>query len=281
MPIQPKDPFSGSRPYQVKAREAFPYLVELAKSHTTRTYSDLARKILLRNPRNCDYVLGSVAEALALYRATIAPDVPHLTAVIVGTNSRLPGAGFMPVVFPDDWLNHQSEKERRKLVDLILAPVFSFSGWDDVLRHFELHPRPAPSIPLPSQPRGGEGEEHRELKLRIASHPQLAGLPRSMQSLVEEPLYSGDRVDIVFRSHSRLVAVEVKTASATTDELIRGLFQCVKYEAVLEAQRRLLQLTPKVEVRLVTGGSLTPYLAELAVTLGITVVQNAARSAAS
>ena len=50
--------------------------------------------------------------------------------------------------------------------------------------------------------------------------------------------HSGDSLDVLFFDSNRRIAVEVKGASAPVGEVIRGLFQCVKYEAVLDAEAR-------------------------------------------
>ncbi len=70
-------------------------------------------------------------------------------------------------------------------------------------------------------------------------NPQWVGLPNSLSpGEVEVSLHSGDSLDVLFFDSNRRIAVEVKGASAPVGEVIRGLFQCVKYEAVLDAEAR-------------------------------------------
>ena len=54
--------------------------------------------------------------------------------------------------------------------------------------------------------------------------------------MTEHELLSGDRVDVVCFTESELVAVEVKSRDSNWQDLRRGVYQCVKYRAVLCAQ---------------------------------------------
>ncbi len=82
---------------------------------------------------------------------------------------------------------------------------------------------------------GGEGEAHRKLKLRVASDPTLIGLPRDARATVEKTFVSGDRVDIAFDVGGRARAVvEVETYFAEP-----GVYQAIKYRALMEAERGL------------------------------------------
>ena len=58
------DALSGDKLYQVRAREALPLLIRQAEVEQTIFYSDLANELDMPNPRNLDYVLGFIGEAL-------------------------------------------------------------------------------------------------------------------------------------------------------------------------------------------------------------------------
>ena len=69
---------------------------------------------------------------------------------------------------------------------------------------------------------------------------------------------------MLFATADRLIAVEVKGASAPSTDVVRGLFQCVKYEAVLDAETRVTGGAFDCEAVLALGGPLpaslsTPY----------------------
>ena len=84
--------------------------------------------------------------------------------------------------------------------------------------------------------RGGglaESKEHKELKSWVADDPSRIGLSRRYGSgITEYPLKSGDSVDVMFIAHDKFRAVEVKSLKSNDDDLMRGIYQCVKYREV-------------------------------------------------
>ena len=75
-------------------------------------------------------------------------------------------------------------------------------------------------------------------------------------------LASADRVDVVFRGLQETVAIEVKSIDSNEADLRRGVFQCIKYRAVLEAMD--FRSDPTVTAILVTQKDLPEDLASLA-----------------
>ena len=51
----------------------------------------------------------------------------------------------------------------------------------------------------------------------------------------EVDLDSGDRVDVVYKLANRITVLEVKSRISNEIDLMRGVFQCVKYRAVRQA----------------------------------------------
>lgn len=119
---------------------------------------------------------------------------------------------------------------------------------------------------------GGEGEDHLRLKLLAAASPQLFGAEVGALSETEYALPSGDRVDVVFLDAQRMIAVEVKPASAPESDLVRGLFQCIKYAAVMQAMVEIEGLKRKVRAILCVGRQLPPAVDEIREGLGVDVV---------
>ena len=78
---------------------------------------------------------------------------------------------------------------------------------------------------------------------------------------------SGDRVDVVSYARDRTVAIEVKSRDSNWADLRRGVYQCVKYRAVLAAQD--IRRNPIVETWLVTESPLPGDLKALARRLGV------------
>lgn len=113
-----------------------------------------------------------------------------------------------------------------------------------------------------------ESEEHRRLKLWVAENPAAIGLPkRFIQGETEHLLLSGDEVDVMFSCGNEHYAVEVKSRRSNESDLQRGIYQCVKYRAVKEAEN--LPYVTNVKCILVTETPLPPELAQRAKELGV------------
>ena len=160
----------------------------------------------------------------------------------------------------------------------MLDEVFNFPDWGQVLDTFEL-PRAVVELPpadeISAHGGGGEGAEHKRLKKAVSLNPQWIRLPKSLSpGKVEATLRSGDSLDVLFSDSNRRIAVEVKGASAPVGEVIRGLFQCVKYEAVLDAEARVAGSRADCQAVLALGGSFPGGLTPLRHTLGVKVFEN-------
>ena len=88
---------------------------------------------------------------------------------------------------------------------------------------------------------------------------------RSVRAETEVELLSGDRVDVVLYGERKTVAIEVKSKDSNWADLQRGIYQCVKYKAVLSAQDDRLP----VESWLITETNLDGDLKGLAKKLGV------------
>jgi hypothetical protein len=86
-------------------------------------------------------------------------------------------------------------------------------------------------------------------------------------------LPSGDIVDVLFRSARCRTAVEVKSHISDDADLTRGLFQCVKYRAILRACRSVEGGSYEVESRLAIEGRLPEALIATRNTLGVQVIE--------
>lgn len=80
----------------------------------------------------------------------------------------------------------------------------------------------------------------RNLKKYISEHPEVLGYKNVELVETEHILLSGDRLDVYIElSDGTHVAVEVKPKDAPDNDISRGIFQCIKYAAVMEAMRNL------------------------------------------
>lgn len=116
--------------------------------------------------------------------------------------------------------------------------------------------------------RSGEGKNHRRLRKWVKRNPDevVRGL-RNVRTKTEVPLLSGDRVDVVYCAEGTIIAIEVKSRDSNKDDLLRGIYQCVKYGAVLNAEN--LENVVQVSTLLVTESQLPEDYRELAERLNV------------
>jgi hypothetical protein len=93
-----------------------------------------------------------------------------------------------------------------------------------------------------------ESKEHEKLKNWVAAHPHEIGLRKSFgKGELESRLLSGDTVDVLFSDGNDFTTVEVKSCRSNDEDFRRGIYQCVKYRKVKEAEN----LPNKVRVQTV------------------------------
>ncbi len=239
----------GDAPYQVRARLALPLLIRQANSRKPVYYEHLAAELGLKNPRNMNWVLGSVGVTLEELSARHDWDepIPAIQSLVINQHQRLPGHGFDG--FLAARVGHYeslSNAQKRVYLDGYWQDVFAYPYWGEVLAECGL----AAAASAPASARiidqakrgksggGGEGDEHRELKEYISRNPAEVGLTATFpHGTMEAPLPSGDKIDVLFSGRQTMLAVEVKSRISNKVDLARGLFQCVKYRAVMLAER--------------------------------------------
>ena len=91
------------------------------------------------------------------------------------------------------------------------------------------------------------------------SHPSTVNKNwKVIQSSTEELLPSGDRLDVFFvLKDDQHVAIEVKPSTSSDDDVTRGIFQCIKYKAVMDAARALDNGQYDTEAMLIIAGSMS------------------------
>jgi hypothetical protein len=265
--------------YQRRAVEALPLLVRQARAGETIYYGNLAAELKMPNARNLNFILGSIGTSLIQLASLWGSEVPPLQALVVNRQDEMPGSGFVHSLANTKVLEGVSKRTRKQIIDGMLAKVYSYTRWKDVLRHFEITPvGPAIQIELLKRAgtcrgSGGEGEEHLRLKHFVASNPQAIGIrQRVRRTTMEYRLPSGDEVDVLFELRRKVVAVEVKAKISSEEEVVRGVFQCVKYEALLNAEAKAIGSNTDVDVILGLGGTITAAVQRLANTLGVSLV---------
>ena len=89
-----KDVLNGDMLYQKRARKALPILVRQAKAEQPIIYSDLAQELNMPNPRNLDYVLGAIGNALIGLGKERGEKIPPIQSLVINKGSLMPGEGF-------------------------------------------------------------------------------------------------------------------------------------------------------------------------------------------
>ncbi|MXR38145.1 hypothetical protein [Craterilacuibacter sinensis] len=270
---------SGSKLYHERARAALPILVRQAEAGQSLSYSDLATELEMPNARNLNFVLGSVGETLDELSKSWPQRIPPIQCLVVNKQTGLPGDGVSWFLVDKAGYTKLPLSQKRTVLKGELSHVFAYPGWRHVLAALELQPVTQQYDSLLAEAAsfrgGGESDDHRRLKEYVALHPELVGLPASSQhGETEHSLPSGDSIDVSFRNGDTWVAVEVKSALSPAADLVRGIYQCVKYRAVMEAVFAAKSLTVNVRAVLVLQATLPPVLVPLRNTLGIEVVEN-------
>jgi hypothetical protein len=251
--------------------------VRQAKAQRTIFYADLAEELGMSNPRNLNFVLGSVGQSLVQLEKERGEAIPPIQFLVVNQADGLPGEGISTFISAEDY-KLMSKRQRRIVVDAQLQKIFSYNKWVSVLAAFSMQPATLDFSNFVRKAAncgraGGESDQHKSLKEYVASHPSVIGLSESVaHGVTEYGLPSGDELDVLFREGDEWVGVEVKSQISADDDLIRGLFQCVKYHAVLEAFLLSTGRTPNVRTVLVTARAFPVELLPLRNILGVEVI---------
>lgn len=272
------DTLTGDKLYQQRARQALPILVRQAYAGKTIYYSDLAREMGMPNERNLNYVLGSIGQTLLQLSKDLAENIPPIQCLVVNRQTGLPGEGIGWFIDKVRY-SEMSKQEQAAILRAQLEMVFQYPKWEKVLNHLGFHPLGNSMLPDQLSKASKrfkfdavESEHHKKLKEFIAANPSVLGLPVTTPfGIIEFDLPSGDTVDVLFQTDKQWTAVEVKSHISQEPDLIRGLFQCVKYHAVAKAQLASLGKKANVRTVLVIGKPLPDSLIPLKHVLGVKV----------
>lgn len=283
----------GNKLYQERARKVLPILVQQAKAGRQRakagekiSYGDLAEELGL-HWRTLNYPLGSIGKTLQELGKSWEEEIPPIECLVVNKKDGLPGKGISS--FIDEFINDKTEfrklskKEKHIRVNWVLAKVSAYDKWGSVLKELGLEPASMPASVIQEVKKsasskrggGGEGKEHKKLKQYIENNPQSIGLrPRGWETKTEKDLPSGDFMDVSFENKSRWVGVEVKSKISDENDIKRGLYQCVKYQAVMDAYLAVEGEQKDVKTILALGCKLPERLIRARNTLGVKVVED-------
>ncbi|MBN9060962.1 MAG: hypothetical protein J0H41_00820 [Rhizobiales bacterium] len=275
------EPISGDRLYQKRAREALPILVRQAKSESSIYYSDLANELGMPNPRNLNYVLASIGRVMENLSAAWKIKVPAIQCLVVNKKTELPGEGIGGFLIKKEDFSKLSQVRRQEIVQATLSKIFTFPKWNEVLNFLNLQSVEFNSSSLNDKAahfRGGESEAHLKLKRYVANNPLIVGLPTDFPcGKTEFSLPSGDAIDVSFCGGGYWIAAEVKSSISPEQDIVRGLYQCIKYQAVMRAVQASEQRERSARALLVIEGVFPRKLVPLKNMLRVQVVDKIKR----
>lgn len=273
----------GKKLYQERSREALPILVRQALANQPIFYSDLAHELNMPNPRNLNYVLGSIGQTLQEISAKWNDEIPPINCLVINKATGLPGEGIGFFVTDKNSFAKLTRKQRRAIIDMELHKIYAYPRWRDVLKYLGLEykvNRDYTSLfkaSLNQRHGSGESPYHKQFKEFISKNPQILGLPKSIGfGEVEQNLPSGDIVDILFVHGKDWIIAEAKSKISDTADIYRGLYQCVKYQAIVKAFQSEKGFQPSCRAVLVLENEFPDELIELKNLLGIEVIEKVA-----
>lgn len=218
------------------AHLALPFLVHTAQKRQTLTYKELTSKIGLHH-RTASPLLGYIRDTICLPQG-----LPMLTAIVVNSNTGQPGDSFLA-----EGTSHLSAQAYTEAFQRFRDQVFEYPHWDDVLRSLGLRPIEKTPDELDDEGREyaallarrgatPEGQAHLQLKAYVARHPEAIDLRTRESGQLEYAFVSGDECDVVFDVGAEgNVVVEIKNGHR--GELVKGVYQAVKYRALMAAEK--------------------------------------------
>lgn len=229
--------------------------------------------------------IGHVAGTLMEKILEVDSSAPLINALITRSNG-LPGNG-VGWYFAKKYKNKKYEQWEKlpkfikeKLVNIERNRIFKYSKWDEINNRLfgnEAHKNLRSTVTsevdgfaIDGKNYGGpaESKEHLKLKNWVALNPHKIGFGKSFdKGVTESKLLSGDTIDVLFSDGTEFVTVEVKSCRSNEDDLKRGIYQCVKYRAIKEAEHFPNKVT--VQTMLITESELNGDLKSRANLLGV------------
>ena len=252
----------------------------------TLTYEDLAEKLGRKNKhgrpwaKGMGHLLGKVTGLIDQVSPQLPEPAPYLTTIVVSKAG--PTAGLPDVGIKGRWPGYDtlSRKDKKAKVEHEYVQIMRYgTRWNDVLRLVGLPQFSAPPTrPFKGGMGGGESPEHHALKEYVLAHPEMFGAQTSWKAEPEFILRSLDAIDVMFRSEDVWIGVEVKSSVSERNisDYERGLYQVIKYKAVLEAQALIdrPKNPPKVHVYLALQKALPAQFRGVAHALGVECFEN-------
>jgi hypothetical protein len=281
------------------ARKIIPILVWCAENGTKISYGGLNNELVARGLGHSvhaaayGYPAGTVGDALEETSEDWPDNIPPLNALIVNKSTGMPGHGVTQYLLhfkkPGSKVRKLSNEDRFAIAEDVIADVHGYRNWRKLLKHYRMQPivgnvinavdnaeRQPIALPKRTGIGGGgvESQDHQNLKDYVKNNPKLLKeFGQFNKGTKEVTLQSGDRVDVFFENDLTRLVVEVKAANVGLLEITRGIFQCVKYRAVLRAEQKAEILLPNANAVLITKLKLTVEQQKLRKRLNVPVIE--------
>lgn len=255
--------------------QIIPILVGWAKyGLTNKTYGDLIHALGYTRYSGIGDQLGNVETVMRELRKMTGEEVPTLNALVKTPKEGIPSDGF-DFVYPN--YNGLTLSEKLVFVAGINEKALNYQKWDWVLDQLGLQPSKIITVQeleaISVHGGGGEGKEHKAIKEFVYNNPDSLGITGVIRKETEHPLPSGDRLDVYFETSDCRYAIEVKPSTSPEDDITRGIFQCVKYKAILEAMRKVDYGRYAISSLLIVAGSMSDRNKQLAEALEVKYVE--------
>lgn len=288
------DALVGDRWTEITARHILPLLVWCANHGEKISYGQLDAELQRRrwghhvNVVMYGHPAGAVGNALLETEKKSGQKIPPLNALVINARTGIPGSGcdyYLSTYLGKRRRKQLSDDERKAMSEETMEEIWRFQGWDEILNDYGLNPIKGgiPSLQttaVEKKPKksgwltGPESDAHKALKTWVAKHPKVIKSKIPFKTGAPEWLFaSNDRVDVLFEHSDGCIAVEVKAAEAADAELERGIYQCVKYQALLRAELKAQGKIPNGLAILVIERHLPVILQQLADLLGVRVIR--------
>lgn len=261
------------------ALKMIPVLVRWAQSTWDKPhyYSDLSAAVGHKTNQTGS-AIGIIQDIIdELKQSSGRDDIPTLNSLVQSKSTGLPSDGFDYVIPNYSKLSADSKSGEVRKLNFIAHEY----DWAWVLKALKLKPATIISnekllkIKNACSGTGGEGPEHKALKEYIAKHPEKIGIKGVKDTKIEYELLSGDRLDVYFEcSRRKHYAIEVKPKSSPEGDILRGVFQCVKYKSVMDAMRVVDGKNYENYTLLVLAGEIPDAVKQIANDLGVRYIEN-------
>ncbi len=246
------------------------------------TYGELAKRINYPEPHTGSAFAKNIGKTLGVMGHMFDNifidgfSIPLIQALVVNSGTKLPSDGLK------EFNNTYPFLSKEKKVDFVnneFDKIFKFANkWYKLLEKLDF-PYEKNETSLKNNnlynPFGSQGSpEHKELCEYIAENPSAIRLKTAAKGILEYPLKSGDKIDVVFETEDQIIGVEIKSKRSGDDDLERGIYQCIKYSSVLEAEKMINDKKYSTRCYLVIESSLPKHLNKIRNKLKVVVFDN-------